>query len=405
MGRTALGVLAAGTVGRNGVVLADKAVLPPRETLTSVSPDAVGIDADKLEEAMAFVSKEHGAKTFPGAALVATRGGRKFLEKYWGTCAGKDRADAPFDGSVFSMMYSFSKAVTATVVVMVQQEGLLEYDAPVSKFIPEFVGGGKEKITVRHVLTHSAGLSQAKLDPVYGEENWKKAIANLCAMETEWEPGSRTAYHGVSGMLIAAEVVRRVSNGKAWNDICRERLFAPLDMALTFDVPPVEAPVAFVPAPKSYPCPLDVDHFKFLGHPSGGALGRPDDMLRLLNLHLNNGQWNGKSLISRDALREMHRVQYQSEIDADLAAGKNLRHEYWGLGWNLRGTTSESWFGFGNVASSRAFGHAGIDTVIGVADPENDVALVFLTTASPGEASTTTRIRNAVTNKVMAAVS
>lgn len=398
-GAAGLAILDLGLVSQ-----AQDAPAPPREALAPVTPEDVGVDPTLLKEATTFLNKEFEAKTFPGAALVATRGGRKFIEQYWGTCAGPDRPDIPFDGTVQNMMFSFSKSLTATVAVMAHQDGLVDYDAPVSTYIEEFKGGGKEKIHVRHLLTHSAGLSGAQLEPVLSEEQWKKAIADLCAMEVEWEPGSRTAYHAISGMLLTAEVVRRVSGNKPWNDICTERLFTPLDAGFTFGVPQTDTPVALVPAPKSYPWPLDTEHVQFLGHPSGGAFARPNDMLKLLNMHLNNGVWNGKTLLQPDALAEMHRVQYQKEIDQAVAKGKTPKHEFWGLGWLLRGTADESWFGFGNVASPKTFGHAGVDTVIGLADPERDVALVFLTTASPGESATTMRLRNTVTNKVMAAV-
>lgn len=378
--------------------------LPPREALATVAPEAVGVDPALLQQAVDFVSETVAAKTVPGAALVATRGGRIFLEKYWGVCSGVDRDGVPYDGNTQNFVYSFSKAVTATVVVMAHQDGLVDYDAPVMKYIPEFTGGGKEAVTVRHVLTHSAGLTAAPVAPVLGEDEWKAAMAALCAMDTEWEPGSRTGYHGVSGMLIAADIVRRVSGNRPWNDLCRERLFDPLGADLTFAPPRADAPLAVVPPPKTHPWPVDTKHMPFLGHPSGGAVARPSGMLRLLNLHLAGGVWNGKQLIQPAALAEMHRVQYQAEIDAALRDGKTPKHEYWGLGWLLRGTTTEGWFGFGNIASPRTFGHAGIDTVIGVADPGRDTALVFLTTASPGESANTMRLRNTVTNRVMAAV-
>ncbi|MCX6865545.1 MAG: serine hydrolase [Verrucomicrobia bacterium] len=396
---------AVSTVGIGILNVARGGPVPRRESLASVTPEQVGVNPQALQEAIDFISKEFAAKTFPGAALVATRGGRKFVEKYWGTCSGPDRDSIPYDASARNMMYSFSKAITATITVMAHQDGLVDYDVPVSKYIGEFTGGGKESITVRHVLTHSAGLSAAPLIPTYSESQWKAAIAKLCAMEVEWVPGSRTAYHGYSGMLIAAEVVRRVSGNKPWNDICRERLFDPLDSGFTFRIPTGDAPIALVSKPKSYPWPMDTDHEQSLGHPSAGAFARTDDMLKLLNLHLNNGIWNGKTLIQPDALKEMHRVQYQKQIDASVTAGQVPKHEFWGLGWLLRGTTKESWFGFGNVASAQTFSHAGVDTVIGLADPANDVAMVFMTTASPGDAAVTMRLRNTVTNKVMAAAS
>ena len=97
---------------------AQDAPAPAREALAAVSPENVNVDPALLKEATAFLNKEFEAKTFPGAALVATRGGRKFIEQYWGTCAGPDRPDIPFDGTVQNMMFSFSKSLTATVAVM-----------------------------------------------------------------------------------------------------------------------------------------------------------------------------------------------------------------------------------------------------------------------------------------------
>lgn len=361
-------------------------------------------DHEALKPALEFISAEFEAKTFPGAVLAVEHGGRNVLERYWGTYAGPESPSTPYTSDVFNLLFSFSKVLSATVVVMAHQDGLLEYDKPLSTYIPEFKGGGKDAITLRHALTHSAGLTTTPLEPVLSEDQWNKAIADLCAVEVEWEPGSKTAYHAISGLLLAAEAVRRVSDRKPWADICRDRLFAPLGAdGLTFGLPPEGSRVALTPPPKSYPCPIDTEHVPFVGHPSGGAFGRVGDMLKFLRLHLNRGVWNGKVLVQPNAFEEMHRVQYAEPIAAAKAAGKPPNHEYWALGFLTRGDTQEGWFGFGNVASEQAYGHAGIDTVIGIADPTRDVAMVFITTASPGEASTTMRLRNTVTNKVMAA--
>jgi CubicO group peptidase (beta-lactamase class C family) len=266
---------------------------------------------------------------------------------------------------------------------MAHQDGLFDYDAPVSKYIPEFVGGGKDRIVVRHLLTHSAGLPGVPLQAVDTEEKWQAAVKTLCAAKVDWEPGSKTLYHGLTGHFLAAEVVRRRSDRKRWETICRERLFQPLGAdSLTFSRPGKDVPVAITPHSSRAAFKLGPQFFE--GHPAGGAFGTAGDLLKVLHLHLGKGVWQGKTLIKADAWKEMHTVQYAAQIDQAVKAGKTPSHEPWGLGILLRGpgpaTGGHLWFGMGQVKTPTLFGHAGISTIIGVADPERDAALVFLTT-------------------------
>jgi hypothetical protein len=100
----------------------------------------------------------------------------------------------------------------------------------------------------------------------------------------------------------------------------------------------------------------------------------------------------------------MHTVQYEKEIAAARAAGEPPKHEPWGLGLLLRGDgpacEAHKWFGFYDQSSSGIFGHAGIDTLIGVADLKTRVAFVFATTDSPKPAEKTIPVRNQVTDLV-----
>ena len=102
----------------------------------------------------------------------------------------------------------------------------------------------------------------------------------------------------------------------------------------------------------------------------------------------------------------MHTVQYAREIQAALDRGEQPKHENWAVGWLLRGEApggGSGWFGFRDQNNPAIFGHAGIDTVIGVADPSTDVAFMFNTTRSPKSAEETVRLRNEVTNRILAA--
>ena len=378
----------------------------PGPVFPCVEPAQVGVDATRLAALTNFLRDEHEKGAFPGALVMAIRDGKTFLSQCWGTYCSVDRADNPLDTSVHHMMYSFSKVITATVAVTAHQDGLIDYDVPLSTYIPEFKGGGKDGITLRHLMTHSAGIPTAKgAAPVWTEGEWSRAIAALCQAETEWPPGSRTAYHALSGMLLTAEAIRRVSGGAPWEDLCRQRLLDPIGAAgMTFRPSLQHGPIALSPQPKELPSALDENHFALLGHPAGGAVARPEDMLRLLQLHLDQGKWQGKRLLAKKAFREMHRVQYAQQIEAARNRGENPTHEYWALGWLTRGATTSGWFGFGEKASPRAFGHAGINTVIGIADPERDTAWVFLTTDSPKTDADTVRLRNTVSDLLIASV-
>jgi len=285
---------------------------------------------------------------------------------------------------------------------MAHQDGFIDYDVPVRTYIPEFAGGGKDVITMRHLLTHSAGLDNANHGSTSTQDEFDNAVQDVCRASVGWAPGSKNLYHGSSAMMIAAEVVRRAYGMRTWDEICGERLFTPLGAkSFTFGAAPLAgSKLAATPVPKQLPSHLDAAHFWQLGAPGAGAFGTIEDVLKVLHLHLNRGVWEGKTLIKLDAYSGMHTIQNNELIEAALVRGENPVREYWGLGWQLRGKSTNGWFGFGDRASPRSFGHAGIDTVMTVADPDRDVAIVFTTTDSPRNDSTI-RVRNTVTNLVI----
>jgi CubicO group peptidase (beta-lactamase class C family) len=207
-------------------------------------------------------------------------------------------------------------------------------------------------------------------------------------------------------MFVVAEAIRRVSDKKPWDEICRERLFDPIGAkSLCFGQPPEAFPVALTPA---YFKSMDPDKNAMYGHPAAGCFGTVDDMLRVLNLIVGGGTWHGQTLIQPGPLEEMLTVQYSKEIDSAVANGQDPAHEPWGLGWQLRGTAPKCpaghWFGFGDSKSPTLFGHAGVDTVYGDGDPARQLAFVFITTDKPRDAAEATRVRREVSNLLQDAV-
>ncbi|MGQ0637722.1 MAG: serine hydrolase domain-containing protein [Planctomycetaceae bacterium] len=370
-------------------------------------------DGARFDEVTGFIESQVQGREVPGTGLAVVQNGRMLYEQYWGSYFFREgRSQEPFNGSVIVPCYSFSKLITATVIAILRQDGLLDYDAPVSKYIAEFKGGGKDPITLRHLLTHSAGLPDVPLKAVASDREWDAAVETICAADVAWEPGSQCKYHRLTGSFVAAEAAQRVS-GQRWAMLCRQRLFEPLGaLHMGFELPPPDSRLAFIPRPKS----VAVQQMSFgrffglslLGHPGGACFGTTGDMLKVLQLHLQRGNWRGKSLIRPDVLAEMHTVKYQRQILQAVRDGQEPVHQSWGLGPLLRGTgpvdEAHAWFGFGDRASAGIFGHAGISTVIGVGDPSLDLAIVFVTTDEPQPETKAPAIRNGVTNRVFKAL-
>ncbi|HXZ87923.1 MAG TPA: serine hydrolase domain-containing protein, partial [Candidatus Binataceae bacterium] len=171
-----------------------------------------------------------------GAQLCVFRHGRRVVDLW----AGTDKINGrPFTGETISILMSCTKAVTAVCVHMLAQQGLIDYDAPVARYWPEFAAGGKSAITVRDILTHRAGLMHFNEEAgISGREllDWNRCTAALASMAPWWKPGSAYFYHAVTFGFLAGELVRRVS-GKTVGRFVSENIAGPLEIDLWIGLP------------------------------------------------------------------------------------------------------------------------------------------------------------------------
>ncbi|KKK42665.1 hypothetical protein LCGC14_0679100 [marine sediment metagenome] len=118
--------------------------------------------------------------------------------------------------------------MTAICTLMCVDRGLLDLDAPVAKYWPEFAQGGKEKLPVRYLLSHTAGLSGFD-KPISTETlyNWEKGVNLLAAQKPWWEPGTKSGYHGITFGHLLGELVRRVT-GRTIGKFFKEEVADPL---------------------------------------------------------------------------------------------------------------------------------------------------------------------------------
>jgi CubicO group peptidase (beta-lactamase class C family) len=141
-------------------------------------------------------------------------------------------------GTVFGN-YSIGKGATATVVHVLAERGLLGYDTPVAELWPEFAANGKAGVSVRHVLTHAAGVPGIPAGTTPGDlADRERMCAAIAAAEPWWEPGTAVGYHSWSFGFVLGEIVRRVT-GRSISEVLAEEVTGPLgvDGELWFGVP------------------------------------------------------------------------------------------------------------------------------------------------------------------------
>ncbi len=358
-----------------------------------------------------FIDQAVAEGIVPGGAVLVARRGAVLHRHARGTFTGAAGSTLPLGRDTRHPFYSFSKLVGATVLARLVDEGRLDWDEPVSRRLPEFGRGGKQGISLRHLLSHSAGIPSVPLGTVHDEGAWQSVWRTACAAETEWEPGSRTGYHALSGLFVAACLARDACGGATWETICRERLYEPIGATtLTYDPVPDSISVAWVPQPKDPRPTSNRDALPFHGHPGAGCTGTLEDAAKVLRLHNDGGMLpGGRRWLSRASLSAMHTLQHGPAIRRALAVGGTPVHEPWGLGPLLRGegpvVGAHGWFGFGTQTNPGLFGHVGIDTFLGVADPDKEVSVVFASTHSPATSERTVALRGGVVDRALAAAS
>jgi CubicO group peptidase (beta-lactamase class C family) len=173
-----------------------------------------------------------------GAAFCLYVAGSKVVD-IWGGLADRGRR-IPWKEDTLTLVFSTTKGATAICAHLLAQRGELDLDAPVSQYWPEFAASGKEAATVRHLLSHRAGLPT--LDTAMTPEDalaWDPPVQALAAQSPAWEPGSRHGYHAVTFGWLVGEVIRRVS-GRSPGRFLAEEVAGPLGLDMWVGLPEAE---------------------------------------------------------------------------------------------------------------------------------------------------------------------
>jgi CubicO group peptidase (beta-lactamase class C family) len=199
---------------------------------------ADGFTTEKFAALRPTFEGNFAAETDIGAS-VSVRVADETVVDLWGGSA--DAAGTkPWVKDTIVNVYSTTKTMTALTALFLADRGLIDFAAPVAKYWPEFAAGGKSRVTVGQIMSHSSGLSGWR-EPVSKQDlyDWHRAVELLAAQEPFWEPGTSSGYHAVTMGFLVGEVVRRVT-GKSMGTVFREEIAEPLGADFWIGLPPSE---------------------------------------------------------------------------------------------------------------------------------------------------------------------
>ncbi|WP_354639132.1 serine hydrolase domain-containing protein [Kitasatospora camelliae] len=193
---------------------------------------------EPVREAFARNFREHGEL---GAAFTLYSDGRKVVDLWGGDArpevGGRPAPAVHWTADTAQVLRSVTKGLTAAAALHLVKEGLLDLDAPVSAYWPEFKAAGKERIPVRWILSHQAGLPVLDV-PLRIEDliAWEPAVAAVAAQTPAWEPGTAHGYHPYTFGWLVGEVVRR-AGGRSVGRYFAEEIARPLGLDLWIGLP------------------------------------------------------------------------------------------------------------------------------------------------------------------------
>lgn len=161
-----------------------------------------------------------------GASFCATVDGETVVD-LWGGHADAERT-RPWARDTIVNVYSTTKTMTALTALLLADRGELDFNAPVARYWPEFAQNGKAGVEVRHLLSHSSGLSGWR-EPMTTADlyDWEKATRLLAEQAPFWEPGTAPGYHAITQGYLVGEVVRRIT-GSTLGTVFRTEIAEPL---------------------------------------------------------------------------------------------------------------------------------------------------------------------------------
>ncbi|MEV4740428.1 serine hydrolase domain-containing protein [Streptomyces sp. NPDC049555] len=364
--------------------------------------DVQGTVADGFEPVRDAFADNFARRGERGAAVTVYRDGRKVADLWGGARDAGEAPSGPWTRGTAQVVRSATKGVAAAVLLLLHQRGQVDLDAPVGTYWPQFKAAGKERVLVRHLLAHRAGLPalDTPLTPAEALDGTSGPAA-LAAQAPAWEPGTDHGYHAQTFSWLLGELVLRIT-GRTLGTWVAEEIAGPLGLDLWIGLPATEeqrvgrlAAVEPPPAPASaglrvrpkasvaaaYADPASLTRrafgaiepaadendaaFRAAELPASNGIATADALARFYASLI--GVVDGGRRLFAPATLTVARTEESAGPDRVLVAGTRF-----GLGYMLHGPACP-------LLAPGSFGHPGRGGSLGFADPESGIAFGYVT--------------------------
>jgi CubicO group peptidase (beta-lactamase class C family) len=353
---------------------------------------AAGLDAEALDRLSARIRLDTERGRYKAASILVARGGKIGYRDTIGHVA-PDRAAAADD---IYLLMSLSKSFTASLVLRAIDQGRLTLDTRACEILPQFAAGGKQRVTIRQLLTHTSGTYAGLLPPPpltpADVGDLARNVDAVSAVPAAHTPGERVVYNSFASYAVLGQIVVKTDPaGRTFRQIAREELFAPLGMVDTSYGLAVNEPRRVPVSVMGPPTPMSAGLERMLNvvvderceHPAGCAFGTIDDVFCYTEALRGRGTGAGYRLMSPalfdyavqnhtgdlgngawDFYREAHDIP-------DFPANFSM------LGGYVRGH-GHYLSSFGSTATPRTFGAVGGGSTLWMVDPVRDLTFIYL---------------------------
>lgn len=366
------------------------------------SPEAAGFKPGQVDKIWSAVEGLYRTGISPAITFCLRREGKIVLNRAIGHSHGNGPEDGASVPKVLATpdtpicLFSASKVVTAMLVHLLDERGLIDLLDPISHYIPEYGVNGKQNATIYQLLAHRGGIPSidGDFDPelLYDVE---AVVAELCAAKPVSPSGHRVAYHALTGGYILGELVERVT-GMSVREFLRETIGDPMGMRFfNYGLPEQDRPLAAVNYNTGFkpvgPANMYIKHIlggdlelavrmtndpRFMDTicPAGNIFATAEESSRFFQMLLDGGSYNGKQIFQPMTIKRAVLECGRPEIDRKL-----LIPMRYGMGPML----GNSPIGLFGPMTRRAYGHLGLSNIFCWADPERDTSVALLTTGKP----------------------
>ena len=352
-----------------------------------VAANSVQMDAKALGWVEHLFHQQIEQGLHPGAGLAVYRHGQLVLDIHGGMA--DQEVGKPVSEDTMFILYSSTKAMTASCLHILWERGKLSWDDSVADFWPGFAKNGKESVTIRHILTHQGGFPESPYELTWDKWNdWDAVVEAIENIVPEYQPGQVMAYHHRNFGWVIGELVRRI-DGRPFAQFLKEEVMDPLEMHDAYVGLPsaLEGRVSRMHAMDDCDRPGMIRPYNRPEvhqsvQPAGGGITTAGDLARFYAMLGGGGSLDRVQIMKPETVEEVTNLQIEA-MDHSLA--QNMRRC---LGMGLadqRMAADES-------KGSHTFGHAGAGTSVGWADPEAGLAMAFITNGFRANRTNTPRL-------------